>query len=127
MLAITTHSDSGSLVWSPDRNKMAYITARGLQVYVADQSGEDEDHITLSSQSFMELNWSPGSDYLAARSSDGLWQVFRFDRMGVWRMFRVEASSLEWFDNHTALYIPDDGGLMLIDLRDVPNPVRLAG
>ncbi|MEL6150703.1 MAG: hypothetical protein AAFV33_16610 [Chloroflexota bacterium] len=127
MLARTTHSDSGSLVWSPDRLKMAYITATGLQVYVADGTRDAEDYLTLSSQSFTEMNWSSGSDYLAARSSDGLWHVFRFDSMGVWRVFRTEASSLEWLDSHTALYIPEDGGLMLLDMRDVPNPIKLAG
>jgi WD40 repeat protein len=127
MLATTTHSDSGSLVWSPDHNKMAYITVRGLQAYVSDSQTDREQYITLSSQSFTELSWSPTSEYLSARCADGNWYVFRFDETRVWRVFRAEASSLEWLDDHQVLYVPNDGGLMLLDLRDIPHPVKLAG
>jgi len=127
MMATITHSDSQTLIWSPNRDKMAYITAQGLQVYISDGHHDEEEYMLLSSQSFVELNWSPEGKYLAARSAGGWWHVFRFDQMGVWRVFRAEASSMEWLDDHQVLYVPENGGLMLLDMRDIPHPIKLAG
>lgn len=127
MLATATHSDTGSLVWSPARDKMAYATASGLQVYISDQHSDDEQFITLSNIPVCELTWSPDGKHLAGHEHEGDWVVFRVNGNQSEIVYRVDASSLDWFDNEQVLYVPHQGGLVLIDLRDKLHGLWLAG
>lgn len=127
MLARTTQSDTGSLVWSPQRDKMAYATSKGLQVYLSDPNSDEERYVTLSTQAFGDLSWSDDGRYLAGRNDQGVWHIYRFDGMRVHNVYRVFASTLDWLGNDQIVYVPDAGGLMLVDLRDTLNEIRLAG
>lgn len=127
MLAATTLSDTGSLVWSPARDKMAYITSRGLQVYISDLHSDDEKYITLSTQNFSELSWSAEGNYLTGRAEGNMWYVFYFEGTNPQRVFNVKATSLDWFDDEQVVYVPEAGGLVLVDLRNTHHPIRLAG
>ncbi len=127
MLATSTNSDTGSLVWSPARDKMAYATARGLQVYLSDNTSDDEQFISLSTIPYSDLTWSPDGKYLAGHEHEGDWVVFRFDGLRARVVYRVDASSMNWFDNEQVLYVPHEGGLILVDLRDTLHSIWLAG
>ena len=127
MLAHKTHSDSGSLLWSPARDKMAYVTAHGLQVYLSDPNTSSETHLLLSDEPFSELSWSADSCYLAGRDPDGIWQIWRCDGSRAQLVYRVAASSLDWFGEHQVVYVPDAGGLVLVDLRDTSHERPLLG
>lgn len=127
MLAKTTHNDTDSLVWSPERDKMAYVTAEGLQVYISSRTNDEERYIKLSGQGFSELSWSSTGDYLAGLDDRGVWHIFRFIGMHVDNIYGVEASSLDWFGENAIVYVPHAGGLVLVDLHDTLHEIRLAG
>ena len=127
MLATATHSDTGSLVWSPARDKMAYATASGLQVYISNKNTSDEQFVTLSNIPVCELVWSPDGNYLAGHEHEGDWVIFRVNSTQSELVYRVDASSLDWFDNDQVLYVPHAGGLVLVDLRATLNGLWLAG
>lgn len=127
MLLRTTHTDTGALVWSPARDRMAYVTSKGLQVYVSDPTSDRERYLTLSERGFSDLTWSETGAYLAGLCDDGTWHVFRFDGLHAQTIYRVAASTLDWFDENSVVYVPDAGGLVLVDLRDTPTEIPLLG
>jgi WD40 repeat protein len=123
-----THTDTGTLVWSPDGTKLAYITSRGLQAYIMDDpSSDDEQHVMLSSAAFTEVNWSPTGDYLLAQSEKGPWLLFQFSQSYAQQIHAICATSFEWTDDHQLVYVPVSGGLVIVNLGNQPTEIKLAG
>lgn len=114
------------LVWSSTGDYLAYIQ-NGLHVYVMGSELEPCEHVFLSRGDFSDLSWSPNGRLLTARQTDGQWRIYRMSGLRVRLIFEVYASSLEWLDNHRILYVPDEGGLVLVDLSANNNKVVLAG
>lgn len=129
MLATTTHSDSATFIWSPQHDKLAYVTSAGLQVYVMDARTDSEHHHTLSTAVFAELVWSPDGTYLTARQPNGRWSIYGFELGAVHCLYSAKATSLDWIDTDQVLYIPDAGGLVLVYLDGLhpPHAIPLAG
>lgn len=116
MLATTTHSDSATLIWSPQHDKLAYVTCNGLQVYVMDQHTDEERHFVLSDEVFATLDWSPDGRYLTVQSTDGGWTIYSFKGTQAQTAYMTRATSLEWVDTHQLIYVPEPGGLVLVYL-----------
>lgn len=128
MMTQITQSDTGKLFWSPDRAKLAYITPQALQAFImeAGRNGE-ERHIWLAAGDFAQLSWGPDGNHLCALATDDTLLVFRFTAGSAWCVHTTTASSLEWLDARQLLYIPADGGLVMLDLGGKPVEVKLAG
>jgi hypothetical protein len=129
MMMQITQSDTGQVVWSPDRTKLAYITAQGLQAYVMDagRSTNEERYVRLAEGTFERLSWSLDGSHLCASAVDGTLMIFRFLHGDVQPIYMTTASSLEWMDAHQLLYVPTDGGLVMLDLGGEPVEFRLTG
>ncbi len=127
MFARITHTDTRSIVWSPQRDKVAYATAQGLQVYMEDPAGPGEQFMLLSCKPFEELSWSEEGQYLAARQTNGVWYVFQFEGQNAAVIYRTQATTLEWVSPHGIVFVPQAGGLILVDLRNTLDEIRLAG
>ncbi len=127
MVARKTHTETRSIVWSPQRDKVAYATTKGLKVYIEDPDGTGEQFALLSCKAFEELSWSEEGAYLAAQQTDGPWQVFRFDGATAIVIYQTDATTLEWVSPHGIIFVPQAGGLVLVDLRNTLNEIRLAG
>ncbi len=128
MMTQITQSDTGKLLWSPDRAKLAYITPQGLQVYIMGAGRNTEErYMRLAKGDFEQLFWSPDGSHLCASGVDGTLMVFRFTSGNAWCVYTTTASSLEWLDARQLLYVPNDGGLVMLDLGGKPVEVKLAG
>lgn len=127
MFARTTHAGTRLIVWSPQRDKVAYATAQGLQVCIDDPAGPGEQFVLLSCRAFEELSWSETGEYLAARQTNGDWYVFRFKGHSAAAIYQTDATTLEWVSPHGIVFVPQAGGLILVDLRNTLNEIRLAG
>lgn len=127
MLAINTQSDTGTLLWAPSREKLAYVTQAGLQVYISDPHSEDERFVTLSGNTIVEMNWSSNSCYLAVRTPQETWTIYRFVGLQVQPIYHMTATSLDWVDTDTIIYIPLAGGLVIVHLGRPDRAIHLAG
>jgi WD40 repeat protein len=128
MMTQITQSDSGQFLWSPDRAKLAYITPEGVQAYVMDGGHTNgERYVQVVTGQFNKLHWSPDGSHLCASAPDGTLLVFRFQQGKADLVHEASASSLEWIDSRQLLYVPTDGGLVMLDLEATPIEFRLAG
>jgi Tol biopolymer transport system component len=130
MMTQITQSDTGKLHWSPDRTKLAYITSQLLQAYIVETGrnrNHEERYVRLATGDFDQLCWSPDGNHLCATTTDGALQVFRFTANHARCVYTTTATSLEWLDAQQLLYIPTDGGLVMLDLGGKPVEVKLAG
>jgi hypothetical protein len=106
---------------------MGYVTQSGLNLYLSDPNSDAETYLVIAKGRFTELGWSPDGRYFNARRADGQWFVFVIERLRALRVFEAAASSLEWISNDQLLYVPEQGGLVLVYMGNVPTRVILAG
>lgn len=123
-----TRFDTEAMLWSPQRDKIALSTSgKGLQVFICGTDTQKERSLNLSHRSFGELSWSEEGQYLAARSTEGIWYIFRFGDGHAYLVYRTDATTLEWMSSHQVVFVPRVGGLTMIDLRDTLHKIYLAG
>lgn len=123
---VTTRTESESVVWSPDGNKLAYFNAHGLQAHISEPHTPEAHTLHLSGATFLELDWSPNSHYLAARAARGGWVVFAFEGTSACELYHVAASSVAWIEDERLIAVLEAGGLQLIELGNSPRIIPLA-
>ncbi|MEO0561268.1 MAG: hypothetical protein AAF125_04095 [Chloroflexota bacterium] len=122
-----TQSDTSQVVWSPDRKRLAYITADSLRAYTVQNNEIDEQYHTLATGSYINVKWSPNGRYLMALREDNALTVFAFGRTRFKALFEASASTGEWLEDDELLFVPTDGGLMIAYMGPKPQAFHLAG
>ncbi|HEX9617714.1 MAG TPA: hypothetical protein VGA03_09860 [Anaerolineales bacterium] len=59
---------SGSLAWSPDGMRLAFITphqSNDAHIYVIDRDGSNQKQLSVKADHYFDLNWSPDGNWLA--------------------------------------------------------------
>lgn len=86
---ITTGGSDGQPAWSPDGQRIAYISKEdgNFEIYVISSDGSGKTRVTHD----------PASDGLPVWSPDGQWLAFRSDRGGSWAIYiiRSDGSNLQ--------------------------------
>jgi len=128
MTTTVTHSDSGTLVWSPDGTRLAYATTDGLQAYInGPRPTDDETHLRLSDETFYHVAWSPDGRYLCATRADGRLFIYRFRGQNARLVHELDATTVEWLEADQLIYVPEGGGLVMVYLGQRTTEIKLAG
>ncbi|MCC6614615.1 MAG: PD40 domain-containing protein [Anaerolineae bacterium] len=105
-----------SIAWSPDQRAVAYSTTYGARVY--HDLGDVAAYSDLREGLFVDLNWSPSSQYLAARTDTGVWWIYqRLESAMSLASVITQTDGIAWVSGSQIVFTPPDGGLILMDLE----------
>lgn len=128
MLPTISIPDDATLRWSPHGSQLAYAHTSGLHIYVMGEQNDRCEHLFLREGAFIELHWSPNGKALSARRDDGRWFVYGSCHAATPELWlTMRASSIEWLDDNHLLYVPDEGGLVMVTLSERHHHMLLTG
>ncbi|MBE0689957.1 MAG: hypothetical protein IH587_07525, partial [Anaerolineae bacterium] len=105
-----------TIAWSPDQRAVAYTTTYGARVY--HDLGEVAAYSDLQEGLFVDLSWSPSSQYLAARTDTGVWWIYRrLESAMSLASVITQTDGVAWVTGLQLVFTPPDGGLILMDLE----------
>jgi len=105
-----------SIAWSPDQRAVAYTTTYGARVY--HDLGDVAAYSELREGLFVDLIWSPSSQYLAARTDTGVWWIYqRLESAMALASVITQTDGIAWVTGSQIVFAPPVGGLILMDLE----------
>ncbi|MCL4246744.1 MAG: hypothetical protein KJ065_01190 [Anaerolineae bacterium] len=105
-----------TIAWSPDQRAIAYTTTYGARVY--HDLGDVAAYSELREGLFVDLIWSPSSQYLAAHTDAGVWWIYRrLDSAMSLASVITQTDGIAWVTGSQIVFTPPDGGLVLMDLE----------
>lgn len=131
MTQLTTDSeDDYDPAWSPDGQKLAYVSVVGgsnPEIFVIDRDGSNKTRLTTSSSDDIHPTWSPdGSKIVFASNMPGNFEIYIIDASGG-DPIRMTNSLMDDFEPVWSPYLADpvlnENGSSLEDFSPEPRPM----
>lgn len=114
--------DGVTMAWSPDSGVLAYTVDYGLRFYF--DGGVFFDFRTTP---IIDLLWSEDGRYLAAQAQEDVWWIYRRDANQMLLHAALPVSDgIVWVEQGILMFMPDTGGLFLMDLDNVNAQAQIA-